>query len=467
MFRHKVSSFDDLLKDAREAENVIAERQNNDGVKPKTSGSVRCAFCHRKGHKVEDCFKKKHVEDEGRRNAISTARENTSKPKLACYCCNPPGVVRANCPNCKSKKDGTNDQNVAYFNMICSDLVQSEIHLVNIKFFGCLVRVIIDTGARMSVASANMKEIMDCNGCTFHSLRMDISLADGSRSVQECLATTCKMEIGRKTVDIQFVVLPNARHNRTLLGTDFLEKAGIVLNMGQKYWYFEEEPEVHYLFAEPLPLHLNLIESIKVVKKIASPNAIHAARIQAQKRKMVEQSPDRSMQSSSRYISDFEYFGPDIGGSDYSPHSIQAIFKDSLPLNERDTPERPRSSKRAMLTSKPATNTTPSQKDYCDAIFTPLYMVDFKILKESDVKEIADKERLQLDNLLVKHINVFGEIVEPTPYIEHRINTGNHAPISSAAYRLSFMKAKELRAEIFKMMELGIVEECESACTVN
>ncbi|XP_061397364.1 activity-regulated cytoskeleton associated protein 2-like [Musca vetustissima] len=125
VFRHKVSSFDDLLKDAREAENVIAERQNNDGVKPKTSGSVRCAFCHRKGHKVEDCFKKKHVEDEGRRNAISTARENTSKPKIACYGCNAPGVVRANCPNCKSKKDGTNDQNVAYFNRICSDLVQS------------------------------------------------------------------------------------------------------------------------------------------------------------------------------------------------------------------------------------------------------------------------------------------------------------------------------------------------------
>uniref|UniRef100_A0A1I8NJ43 Peptidase A2 domain-containing protein n=1 Tax=Musca domestica TaxID=7370 RepID=A0A1I8NJ43_MUSDO len=209
VFRHKVSSFDDLLKDAREAENVIAERQNNDGVKPKTSGSVRCAFCHRKGHKVEDCFKKKHVEDEGRRNAISTARENTSKPKLACYGCNAPGIVRANCPNCKSKKDGTNDTNVAYFNRICSDLVQSEIPLVNIKFFGCLGQVIIDTGARMSVASANMKEIMDCNGCTFHSLRMDISLADGSRSVQECLATTCKMEIGRKTVDIQFVVLPN------------------------------------------------------------------------------------------------------------------------------------------------------------------------------------------------------------------------------------------------------------------
>ncbi|XP_075150813.1 activity-regulated cytoskeleton associated protein 2-like [Haematobia irritans] len=44
VFRHKVSSFDDLLKDAREAENNIAERTDLVNFKHKTGGSVRCSF---------------------------------------------------------------------------------------------------------------------------------------------------------------------------------------------------------------------------------------------------------------------------------------------------------------------------------------------------------------------------------------------------------------------------------------
>ena len=48
------------------------------------------------------------------------------------------------------------------------------------------------------------------------------------------------------------------------MGADFLEQAGIVLNMGQRYWFFESSPMQLYGFAEASPLNLNLIETIKV-----------------------------------------------------------------------------------------------------------------------------------------------------------------------------------------------------------
>lgn len=57
---------------------------------------------------------------------------------------------------------------------------------------------------------------------------------------------------------------------------------------------------------------------------------------------------------------------------------------------------------------------------------------------------------------------VFGPIDEPTPFTEHRIDTGNHAPVSSPPYRLSPVRKIELKREIENMLAANIIEECES-----
>lgn len=113
---------------------------------------------------------------------------------------------------------------------------------------------------------------------------MDISLADGSRSIRNCLSTICKIEIGGRTFDIQFVILPDAQHNRTILGTDFLEKAEMVLNMGQKYWFFERDPEVHFDFLSPWPLNFNLIDSMEVANRIVIPDKFQAVNAESSQR---------------------------------------------------------------------------------------------------------------------------------------------------------------------------------------
>ena len=100
-----------------------------------------------------------------------------------------------------------------------------------------------------------------------------------------------------------------------------------------------------------------------------------------------------------------------------------------------------------------------NDKSLQDSLFTPLLMVNFNVLTTSD----EQTESQLLEKLMKKHVHVFDNIYAATPYAEHRIDTGDAQQISSAAYRLSFMKAKELKLEILKILDTGIVEECESA----
>lgn len=64
--RARIASFDDLLAEAREAEQVIGERSSANAEVDKVAsgfagGPKRCSFCRKKGHTVDTCFKKQEV----------------------------------------------------------------------------------------------------------------------------------------------------------------------------------------------------------------------------------------------------------------------------------------------------------------------------------------------------------------------------------------------------------------------
>jgi hypothetical protein len=76
--------------------------------------------------------------------------------------------------------------------------------------------------------------------------------------------------------------------------------------------------------------------------------------------------------------------------------------------------------------------------------------------------ELTSAARSQLNEMLENHIDLFEEATSPTQYAEHRIETGDHSPIANAPYRLSPIRKKQLEEEIPKMLESGIIEECDS-----
>ena len=100
--------------------------------------------------------------------------------------------------------------------------------------------------------------------------------------------------------------------------------------------------------------------------------------------------------------------------------------------------------------------------EYTSLYLQKLFSMKFKILKESDAEQLLNEEKQQLNQVFKKHANVFGEIVEPTPYTVHRINIGKSEPISSSLSRMSFAKSRELKAEIDRMLNANIIEKCES-----
>lgn len=83
-------------------------------------------------------------------------------------------------------------------------------------------------------------------------------------------------------------------------------------------------------------------------------------------------------------------------------------------------------------------------------------------LRDDEARNLPRDQRTKLNELLVANEDIFALGGEPTPYAEHVIDTGDNAPVASPPYRMSPSKKEILEKEINSMLELGIIEECES-----
>lgn len=455
VMRHKIGTFDQLLTDAREAEQILKERDaaNADSVN-QTSGSAggttkRCTFCRMKGHTVDMCRKKKGVAAIVAPAPQPSAGADAVKPKVACFGCGTPGVWRANCLKCRKKVNSDAPMPVHFNSLgLC---VGREIPVANVEMFGVPGQAFFDSGARTSVASTNLKRIMDFHGCQYESIDCNVSLADGSTTQRKCLTTTCEIGIGGRKCLIKFLIFTGDQSNKTLIGTDFMEELGVVLNMAQQYWFFEDSPKETFDFGDLLPFNLNVLETIKVAN--TNPKRDSAVMTASKQLNSQDLTPKRFCQTN---VSDFENYGPDYIQNEYSPRGIQRIFGSSLPTT-MITPDRNKDS--GLFTGV----VRAKQPEFDGSEFVSFCSLDLQILKPSDGLNLSENEKLQLDGALLKHIGVFNYSGDPTPFAIHQINTGNHEPIATPPYRLSFAKTRELKREIETMLENDVIEECESA----
>uniref|UniRef100_V5I885 Retrovirus-related Pol polyprotein from transposon 17.6 n=1 Tax=Anoplophora glabripennis TaxID=217634 RepID=V5I885_ANOGL len=86
----------------------------------------------------------------------------------------------------------------------------------------------------------------------------------------------------------------------------------------------------------------------------------------------------------------------------------------------------------------------------------------FDNLRSDEGTMLTDEQRNRLNALLEENQDIFEMGGEPTPYAEHYINTGDHPPISTPPYRMTTAKKEVLKRELDKLLEEGIIEECES-----
>ncbi|KAJ3665220.1 hypothetical protein Zmor_000726 [Zophobas morio] len=70
--------------------------------------------------------------------------------------------------------------------------------------------------------------------------------------------------------------------------------------------------------------------------------------------------------------------------------------------------------------------------------------------------------RAKFDDLVDDFADAFEAHGPPTPYAEHRIDTGDHAPIAVPPYQLNATKKQLLKEEVEKMIQAQVIEECDS-----
>ncbi|GFR20018.1 uncharacterized protein TNCT_522951 [Trichonephila clavata] len=124
--------------------------------------------------------------------------------------------------------------------------------LIDITFCGKKGRLCADTGSSHSIAGEKMYQVFKVQGLLFQETTLAMSLADGQQTTCEALTTQVMIEIEGRSVLTRFIILPKAKGNRTLLGTDFLSSAGLVLDVKNACWYFWDNPTDKYPFGEEL-----------------------------------------------------------------------------------------------------------------------------------------------------------------------------------------------------------------------
>ncbi|GFV20628.1 retrovirus-related Pol polyprotein from transposon 17.6 [Trichonephila clavipes] len=80
---------------------------------------------------------------------------------------------------------------------------------------------------------------------------ISLSFADGIVSQKEVLRTFQTVILEDRKFKTPFIILPGAQNNSTLLGVDFLENAGIVLNFRKNCWTFCDDSRKSYNFVTP------------------------------------------------------------------------------------------------------------------------------------------------------------------------------------------------------------------------
>ncbi|GFV55264.1 retrovirus-related Pol polyprotein from transposon 297 [Trichonephila clavipes] len=83
-------------------------------------------------------------------------------------------------------------------------------------------------------------------------------------------------------------------------------------------------------------------------------------------------------------------------------------------------------------------------------------------LRKDEGKNISPEQARKINILLDRNEVCFQPGGEPTPYIEHRIDTSDHPPIATSPYRMNPVKKEVLREQIEELLRQNVIEECES-----
>ncbi|GFW29747.1 retrovirus-related Pol polyprotein from transposon 297 [Trichonephila clavipes] len=165
---------------------------------------------------------------------------------IRCYGCGTPGVIKSKCPKCTRANEMETSVNCMTLFNLNSNLYPTSV--IVLKIFGEKIAVCADTSASDTIAGEKMFKFLQEHDVTFTNKRISFMMADRIRQTIMALTTVVDLCIEGKVIPTEFLVLPEAKGNKTLLGLDFLNAADIVLDIQGRKWHFSGNPRKQYKF---------------------------------------------------------------------------------------------------------------------------------------------------------------------------------------------------------------------------
>ncbi|GFT65028.1 retrovirus-related Pol polyprotein from transposon opus [Nephila pilipes] len=171
----------------------------------------------------------------------------SERSSVSSYGCDKPGVTKPRCPNCKptANKDSANFSNISLHS--CSS-TPNQSAVLKLAVNGEWGTACSDTGASHTIAEETLNLLLQREGANFQKTRSSMSLADCQKSEVEVYTTSIVIKLEGRVIRTLLIALPYTKENRKLLEIDFLQKAGIVLNLKHYNWFFSDSPHRTYDF---------------------------------------------------------------------------------------------------------------------------------------------------------------------------------------------------------------------------
>nr|XP_049706445.1 uncharacterized protein LOC126056718 [Helicoverpa armigera] len=213
-----------------------------------TKHRPRCGYCKKFGHDKESCKKIQM------KNSTPPGPRVETGPKQAapvvCFGCGAPGVIRSNCGTCKRGDDSSTTTPFQSISAVGTAPIDARARpIVDVKICGCSGRVIVDTGAQLSIASDSLRKVLVAKNVNLVNTSLDCKLANGSVCKKKVETVSVDVELQGVVIRTMFVVLPGATDS--LLGMNFIRDAGMVLDfcrnrfsLGHRYFPLDFEKGV-------------------------------------------------------------------------------------------------------------------------------------------------------------------------------------------------------------------------------
>ncbi|XP_028168526.1 uncharacterized protein LOC114358696 isoform X2 [Ostrinia furnacalis] len=249
-------TFGELLSETRRVEDLVDEIRPTVSISRPSSSSTsathpdlpplteskrrpHCAYCKQYGHLKEDCRRlatRQHSTDTSDRSQRPGPKPGPSSaltsPPISCFGCGTPGVVRSKCAKCSSSVPKSVKSETVFQSIDVTKGLDSRMRpVIDIKVFGEIGQVLVDTGAKHSIGSKSLRNHLTNNGQCFESILVELKFADGRICTNYVDVATVNVTVLNIVLPVKFVMLPDA--TESLLGMNFIKDIGMILDFNE------------------------------------------------------------------------------------------------------------------------------------------------------------------------------------------------------------------------------------------